>query len=213
MSNPDHFIDEVTEELRRDRLFAMMRKYGWIAALLVLLIVGGTAWSEWRKAQREAAAEALGDALSAALESEDEAARAAAFDAIEAGGDAGALVALLRAASLGDEESLAALESLSAAPEISALYRDLAALKRAMAGDMAAGERVDLLAPLTRAGGPFRVLAEEQIAMAEIELGRQEAAISRLQALLLDNDASQPLRQRAAQLIVALGGEPEAGSG
>ncbi len=213
MSNPDHFIDEVTEELRRDRLFAMMRKYGWIGVLLVLLIVGGTAWSEWRKAQREAAAEALGDALSAALESGDDAARAAAFAAIRAEGDARALVALLRAGVLGDEESLAALESLSAAPEISALYRDLAALKRAMAGDMAAGARIELLAPLTRAGGPFRVLAEEQIAMAEIELGRQEAAISRLQALLLDNDASQPLRQRAAQLIVALGGEPEAGSG
>ncbi len=213
MSNPDHFIDEVTEELRRDRLFAMMRKYGWIAVLLVLLIVGGTAWSEWRKAQREAAAEALGDALSAALESGDDAARAAAFAAIRAEGDARALVALLRAGVLGDEESFAALESLSAAPEISALYRDLAALKRAMAGDIAAGARIELLAPLTRAGGPFRVLAEEQIAMAEIELGRQEAAISRLQALLLDNDASQPLRQRAAQLIVALGGEPEAGSG
>ena len=210
MSNPDHFIDEVTEELRRDRLFAMMRKYGWIGVLLVLLIVGGTAWSEWRKAQREAAAEALGDALSAALESGDDAARAAAFAAIRAEGDARALVALLRAGVLGDEESLEALESLSAAPEISALYRDLAALKRAMAGDMAAGARIELLAPLTRAGGPFRVLAEEQIAMAEIDSGQKEAAISRLQALLVDNDASEPLRQRATQVIVALGAKPEA---
>ena len=41
MSNPDSFIDEVTEEVRRDRLFAIFRKYGWIGAVLVALIVGG----------------------------------------------------------------------------------------------------------------------------------------------------------------------------
>ncbi len=211
MSNPDHFIDEVTEELRRDQLFAMMRKYGWVAALLVLLIVGGAAYSEWQKARAEAAAQALGDALSAALETEDAAARAAAFDAIKAEGDAGALVALLRAGAVGDEESLAALETLGAAPEVSALYRDLAALKHAMAGGMQPQARIDLLSPLTGGGAPFRVLAEEQIALAEIELGQNEAAISRLQALLIDNDASEPLRQRATQLIVALGAKPEAG--
>ena len=33
MSNPDSFIDEVTEEVRRDRLFAVFRKYGWIGVL------------------------------------------------------------------------------------------------------------------------------------------------------------------------------------
>ena len=32
----DRFIDEVTEDLRRDRLFQMMRRYGWIAVLLIL---------------------------------------------------------------------------------------------------------------------------------------------------------------------------------
>jgi hypothetical protein len=37
MSNPESFIDEVNEELKRDRLFAAMRKYGWIAVVGVLL--------------------------------------------------------------------------------------------------------------------------------------------------------------------------------
>ena len=211
MSNPDHFIDEVTEELRRDKLFAMMRKYGWIAILGVVLIVGGAAFNEWRKASAQAAAERLGDALSAALALEDADARKAAFDAIEAKGDAHALVVLLEAGALGDAESLAALENLAADQSVSPLYRELAALKRAMAGDMEAGARIALLEPLTKAGAPFRVLAEEQIAMSEFELGKNEAAISRLQALLIDNDASQPLRQRATQLIVALGAKPEAG--
>ncbi len=63
MSDTDSFIDEVTEEVRRDRLFALMRRYGWIAVLLVVLIVGAAAWNEYRKGQARASAEALGDAL------------------------------------------------------------------------------------------------------------------------------------------------------
>lgn len=44
MSDTDSFIEEVTEEVRRDRLFGLMRRYGWIAVLAVLLLVGGTAY-------------------------------------------------------------------------------------------------------------------------------------------------------------------------
>ncbi|HHL21493.1 MAG TPA: hypothetical protein ENJ52_08170 [Aliiroseovarius sp.] len=211
MTNPDHFIDEVNEELRRDRLYALMRKYGWIAILLVLLIVGGAAFNEWRKARAQAAAEALGDALSAALEIEDKDAQAAAFAAIEADGDARAVVALLAAGAVGDEARLAQLEKLAADPALSDIYRDLLALKRVLAGGLAAEEKRSLLEPLAQAGGPFRVLAEEQLALVEIESGEKEAAIARLNALLQDNDATAPLRQRATQLIVALGAEPDAG--
>ena len=35
----DSFIDEVTEDLRRDRLFLAMRRYGWIAVLAILVLV------------------------------------------------------------------------------------------------------------------------------------------------------------------------------
>jgi hypothetical protein len=68
VSNPDSFIDEVTEEVRRDRLFAAFRRYGWIAVLAVLGIVGGAAWNEWQKAQAVERAQAFGDALLASLE-------------------------------------------------------------------------------------------------------------------------------------------------
>ena len=34
----DRFIDEVTEDLRRDRLFLMLRRYGWLALLLIVLL-------------------------------------------------------------------------------------------------------------------------------------------------------------------------------
>mgnify|MGYP002067949300 CR=1 FL=1 len=38
MSNQDSFIDEVTEEVRRDKLYALYKKYGWIAALAVVVL-------------------------------------------------------------------------------------------------------------------------------------------------------------------------------
>ena len=67
MSETDSFIDEVTEEVRRDKLFALFRKYGWIGIALVLVIVGGAAWTEWRKLTARSAAQSFGDAIVAAL--------------------------------------------------------------------------------------------------------------------------------------------------
>ena len=57
MSDTDSFIEEVSEEVRRDRLFRLFRKYAWLAILLVVLIVAGAALNEYRKItkQRDAA--------------------------------------------------------------------------------------------------------------------------------------------------------------
>ena len=95
MSDTDSFIDEVTEEVRRDRLFGYFRRYGWIPAVIVFALVGGTAYNEWSKAQVAQVAQARGDALLDALELEDEAEQAAALSAI-ALEDEDALVAKLQ---------------------------------------------------------------------------------------------------------------------
>ena len=58
-----------------------------------------------------------------------------------------------------------------------------------------------------RPGHPMRLLASEQLALIEIEIGNRDAALERLQAILADAEATQGLRRRASQLIVALGGE------
>lgn len=213
MSNPDHFIDEVTEAVRHDKLFRLMRKYGWIGIAVVLLIVGGAAFNEWSKASARNQAQARGDAILAALNSEDPEAGRAALAAVEAEGDTQALVALLMAAADLEHDrakARAGLEALAGDAAAPQLYRDLATLKLvAMSGtEMSAAAKIAALEPLAAPGAPFRVLAEEQIALAEIEAGERDAAVSRLQALLIDDQASQALRRRAAQLIVALGAEP-----
>ena len=45
MSDTYSFIDEVTEEVRRDRLFGYFRRYGWIPAVIIVALVGGTAYN------------------------------------------------------------------------------------------------------------------------------------------------------------------------
>ena len=213
MSDTDSFIDEVTEELRRDKLFALMRKYGWIAILCVLLLVGGAAFVEYRRVSERAAAETLGDSLLAALQNNEATDRFAALSAISAEGDAAALVGLLQAdvAFVGDdiEKSKAALEAIILNQEISETYRQLAQLKLVMllGEELSPAERIARLSYLNGPGAPFRLLAEEQIAIAEIAKGDTAAAVDRLNRLRVDGEASQDLRRRASQLIVALGGD------
>ncbi len=209
MSNNESFIDEVTEEVRRDKLYAGLRKYGWIGIAAVLLLVGGASANEWIKARERAAAEATGDAILAAVTRDITAGKLAALDDIGATGDLAAVLKLIAAGELTADLAAAAeqLAAVAADPDAPQLYRDLAVLKHAMLPDqMTPAERVEVLADLTAPGAPFRVLAEEQIALAEIELGETASARTRLEALLADNEASGALRQRAQTLIVALGG-------
>ena len=67
MSNNESFIDEVNEEVRRDQLFGYIRRYGWIAVLAVLILVGAAAWTEYNRSQERASAQANGDAIIDAL--------------------------------------------------------------------------------------------------------------------------------------------------
>lgn len=217
MSNPDSFIAEVAEEVRRDRLFALFRRYGWIAGLVVLVVVGGTAWHEWRKARDRAAAEAFGDAVLAAANLPDRNERLAAFAAIRATGAQAALLRLLEAgeaAAAGDRDAaldrLRAVTTDAAAPEA---WRHLAALKRVALGGGAVplAERERTLEPLLAPGNAFRPLALEQLALLRVEAGDPAAALALVAELLEQPEVTPALRRRAMQLRVALGAAPPAG--
>ena len=212
MSNPDSFIDEVTEEVRRDKLFALMRRWGWIGIVAVLIIVGGAAYVEWQAAREVRLAQETGDAVLAAMEAPDPEARIAALEGVDAPGDARVVLALIQAAETQDpaqaDGTLASITENEAYP---VLYRDLAALKRVLVPNstLSPDEKIAVLEPLTIAGGPFRVLAEEQMALAEIAAGNNDAALERLNALMNDAESTDGLRQRAEEMIVALGGTTE----
>ena len=101
------------------------------------------------------------------------------------------------------------LLSLADRSDIPDIYRQVATLKAVMIPEagLSADDRRSRLDELSLAVGQMRLLAEEQLAMLDIENGDTEAAISRLRALYLDAEASAGLRERAGQVIVALGGE------
>ena len=210
MSDADSFINEVTEEVRRDRLFAMMRKYGWIAILAVILLVGGAAWTEYRNARDRAAAETSGDALLAALANSDPAARVAALNAVPQDGPAAAVGLLITAAAQQEAGDLVAatttLDGLAARTDVPAIYRDLASFKAAMldAGVDPAARRARLDA-LANPGQPFALLAQEQIALVDLAAGDRDGAVAQLTAIAQDAGVSQPLRDRVQTLMVALG--------
>lgn len=209
MSDSDSFINEVTEEVRREKLFGYLRRYGWIAVAAVLLIVGGAAWNEYRNAQARSTAQATGDALLAALEENDPAARAAAMADVDAEGAAVAVTLLLRAATQQEAGDLAAsADTLSAVvtnPYLPEMYRDLAAFKAAMLPtDDTAARRANLDA-LSQPGQPFRLLALEQIAYLTLAQGDRDGAIAILRQIEEDAGVTRGLRERVQTLMVALG--------
>lgn len=221
MSNPDSFIDEVNEELKRDRLFAGLRRYGWIAVVAVFGVVGWASWNEWSKAQARAQAEAFGDAVVAALDMESAAGRISALSAIaEAergtgrGGDgrAGVVAMLLAAEQIAEGDRTGAMSALDAVAQDMSLplsYRQLATLKRVIiAGDaLPVAEREAALAPLAAPGQPLRALALEQLALLRLEAGARDEALEQFRRLLDEPELSTGLQQRVQQMIVVLGGQ------
>ena len=217
MSDTDSFIDEVTEEVRRDKLFATMRKYAWLAVLVVLLIVGGAAYREWSLARSTAAAQAFGDAILGALDTENTEARISALSEITPPVQQGQavldmIIAAERVTSGSGAQGAETLRTLAANPEIPEIYRRIAAFKALSHPDsgLAADQRRLELEALAIPGNPLRLLAVEQLALIDIETGDRDAAQDKLRRILDDAEVTAGLRRRAAQVIVALGGSLDA---
>jgi hypothetical protein len=210
VSNNDSFIDEVTDEVRRDKLFAAFRKYGWIGGLVIAGIVGGTAWNQWQQARATARAQAFGDAVLDALDLGAPEERIAALADVPATGAQAALLGLMLSTDPEADRAgaLAALDKVAADPALAPLYRDLAVLRRVMVAgaESSVADRRAALDGIAIAGRPYRVLAQEQLALLAIEEGQTEMAITLLTALLSDQEATEGLRARVSQVIVALGG-------
>ncbi|WBU59773.1 tetratricopeptide repeat protein [Paracoccus albus] len=213
MSNEsDSFIDEVTEEVRRDRLFALFRRFGWIAIAVILAIVIGTAWREYSRAQARSAAQGWGDSVLAAQDSDDPVAALAALDA-GGDGDRAALGDMLAAgAAMEADDTAAAATHLEAAVTEAEdrVMRDLARFKAVLAqGDsMDPAARDAALSELSTPGAPFRLLALEQKAIALVEADRSDDALTLIREIQAEDGVSQGLNARLTEMMIALGARP-----
>lgn len=216
MSDTDSFIEEVTEEVRRDKLYAALRKYGWIGGLAVALIVGGAAYSEYSKSQVRAQAQAAGDSMLTALALNDSGERAAALAKVNLENpSAKAIVSLMRAAEQSDAgDTFGANETLQTVAnttDLPLIYRQIATFKALAlsADDLPVDERRSGYEAFSQPGNPLRLLAEEQMALLDIETGDVAAALVRFQGIIDDSETTSDLQQRALQVMVALGAEPD----
>ncbi|WP_188715018.1 hypothetical protein [Paracoccus acridae] len=209
----DNFIDEVFEDLRRERLFRLFRRWGWVAGLLILGIVAGVIWREYSQSRAEAEARAWGDAIVAAQAGDDP----AAIMAVDPqGAESRRVLAALLAASEwsendGDDAAAAALRDVAGDTAAGTVLHDLAELKLVMlqGETMDPAQRDEILSRLSRAGAPFELLALEQKAVALIGAGRTEDAVNLIRQIQQKDGMTEALRLRLSEMMIALGVEPE----
>jgi hypothetical protein len=225
VKSSEEFIREVDEELRRDQLAKLWRRYGALVVALAVLVVAATAakvgWDQWR--QRHMAAEALRFAAAEqALAAGRDAEAAEQFAALAAEGDTGyAALARLKEAeaklALKDEAgAVAALERLAGeGAEDDPILRDLGALL-ALQREIDQGDPAELarrLEPLAAGDSPWRHRARELQALVAIRAGELERARGILAELSRDVGVPPTQQRRAEELLQAIGGSvPQASS-
>lgn len=214
----DLIFREVDEDVRRDRATEMARRYGPYAIAAVVLVIAATAavvgWREYTASEQQAQGARFEQAM-ILLESEKPAEAAEIFEALVAEGSegyralAGQQAAAARAAAGDAAGALSAFDRIRRDDDLPDEQRDLAAIKAAMLalkieGADAATER---LQPVIDGSGPFRGMAREVQAAAQLTAGDSEGAIATLKALTQDATSSAGVKTRAEQFLRALGAE------
>ena len=212
----DTFLREVDENLRRDQLQDIARKYGaWIIAGVVLLLAAIGGWIYWQDRQEKAAAEqsvALaqiytdigGGKLTTVTQR---------LDAL-AGKTDGALraSAMLTGAAVATEENdrplaLAKFREIAAEDDLPQPYRDLALVRSTtLEFDVLRPEQVVArLEPLTKPGNPWFGSAGELTAMALLKQGKKLEAGRLFAAIAADQQVPESIRARSVQIAGTLG--------
>jgi hypothetical protein len=208
-------IREIDEDLRRDNLEKLWRKYGIYAlGLAVIVVLGIAAYTGWQRYSENRQAERARQYESALqLIAAGDAKAGDQLQALAGGSDGYAALARLQAAALkaraGDVAGAVDIyEQLAADSGVDAHLRDLAVILLALhTADTAAPEALaKRLEPLTAAGNPWRYTALEITAVLARRNGDMARAEQILTGLADDLDAPQGLRQRATEMLAALKG-------
>ena len=213
MSNNESFIQEVSEEVRRDRLYRILKKWGWIGIAVIVALVGGASFNEWNKDSKKNSARNLGDRVLSAVSNKDP----IELKEIETSNISQDIFIknLLSAILLSDNKldaSKKALEEIRDLPSITKTYRELNAFKLGLLllkeDKLTSDERFGVFEELVEPGSPFRLLAKEQQALILIEQGKLELAIKALTEISVDSETTASLKRRVTQLRISLGSDP-----
>ncbi len=209
---------EVDEEVRREALAQMWKRYSnYVFAAVFLIIAGVAAWVAYNRWQDSKAAEA-GAAFEAAAKLSDEGKHAdaeAAFAKVAAEGTPGyqALARMRVASEIAGRDTaagVAAYDKIASDMTGQFLFPELASVRAgALLVDTAKYDEMSRrLEPLTDPKGAFRHIARELLALSAWHNGDAAAARKWLDAARSDADAPQGVRQRMELLAAIL---PDAG--
>jgi hypothetical protein len=212
------FLREVDEELRREQIQQVWKRYGqWIAGAIILFLAAFAAFLFWR-AQTEKRAEARGEEMAAALGDVQAGRKTAAGQKLDAliGTDAKGYVtaALFTKAAMasdkGDNKAAAAIYAGIAADQgVAEPFRDAALIRQTLAeyDSLKPQVIIDRLKPLTTPDSPFFATAGELTAIAMLQANRPAEAGRLLAAVANDSKTPASLRARASRLATSLGAD------
>lgn len=211
------FVREVDEELRRDQMNKLWKRFGLPLSLAGAILVAGTAGYIWWKGdvlkQNIQASNTLASILGQ-YNTDDKAKQNGAEIAAKLKDAAATLpdqqAALARLYAVGiDPNNAAELEKIRASSKLSPLYKDLAllvSLQTRMDKDDPATLQKEL-APLMQEASPWRYSAREMSALLSIKQKDYPAARTLLLGLKSDANTSSAMTTRVNALLASLPSE------
>lgn len=205
---------EVDEELKQERLEKLWKRYGkFVIAAAVLIVVGVAGWKYWQSeqiAQRQAEG-ARYQAAATLLEQGKTEDAATAFAGLGANSSSGyGYLSRLNAAAIranaGDAAAAITIYDGIAADggapvSMRNLATALAGLQALRVPEIGRDALVAKLQPLTAAGGAYRHIALEILAIAAQRAGDIESAEANYKTIVDDVQAPSGIRSRASQML------------
>lgn len=214
----DNFIQELEDDLRRDRHAALWSKYGrYVVAVALVIVIGAAAtvaWRHYRTGERTKDSMAYNAAMTLASQGPG-AASDAALPALRAiapsGSDSYATLARLQEAALltragKPEEAVAVYDALAGNRDVDPMFRDLAMLLRVLVvfDKEDPASLSSRLVPLTQSSA-WRYTALELTALLAQRSGDTTKARDIYTTLADDPNTPRQLRGRAAEMLAGLG--------
>lgn len=210
------FYREVDEELRREQMQSVWKRYGVLIVVGIILLIAAIGGAIYWQHRQEVKAGEQGEALTALFE-DIQAGRAqgaaARLDEIAKDGNDGyRAAALLTKADIAvqagdDKAAVAGFKAVAEDASLAKPYRDLALIRQTAAeyDTLQPAVIIARLQPLAVAGGPWFGSAGEMVALAHLKAGQPERAAPIFAAMAKDQKLPQSVRARAVQMAGALG--------
>lgn len=209
-------LREIDEEIRQEHYEKLWSQYGrliiGLAILLVVSVAGYKGWQSYDLSQRTESGHQFSAASASATAGDLDVAQSAFVTLAENGTTGYQTLAKFRVAALLAEKgengaAVQAYRAIAADNDVPAEYRDLAVVLGVMNSlDTAdTDSAVAALAPITDEANPWRHTARELTALSFIKAAEREKAIDVLTPLSTDTTAPAGIRQRAQELLAALG--------